>query len=222
MKSAPLARLQFFTFNVSVVSGAFYNVTFRAKATQDINVSGISCFGMAPPYTPYAAEAGPVVIHQSDTWQTYSVRIAATATANDARVTWWFGPNVTTDTTVRFHSVSMLQVVPRYPDRVKFLTDVGNLIMFKDAKSQPVAGFKQWTSDNVTQLGDFYFDRGPGSDETLLLTTWCSIGPPDRCWPGGIEAAMDHDGIATSFNSMRQFLFHQINHADVYNVHRML
>ena len=193
MKTAGLAHVQFFTFNVSVVSGASYNLSFRAKTTHTINVSEISCFAMAPPYTPYAPSTGPVFLPGGGDWTTFSVRITATETANDARVTWWFGPDITTDTVVRFQSVSMLRVVPVHPDRVKFLTDVGNLVLFKDSSTQPVAGFKRWAAENVTQLGDFYFDRGPGSNETLLLTTWCDLGPPDKCWPGGIEAVMDHD-----------------------------
>jgi len=84
-------------------------------------------------------------------------------------------------------------VVEAVPGRVTFqeTSDVGNLLLFADRSSglhtEPQRyGWKMWDRDEVKKRGDFHFDR-----YSKLLTTFCDAGPPEKCWPGGIEAALD-------------------------------
>eukprot|EP00935_MAST-01C_sp_MAST-1C-sp1_P002117 g2117.t1 len=104
MASASQARTQFFTKNISVSSGAVYDLTFKAKTTAAMNISRISCFGMDPPYPHYAQDTRSLQLEPSDDWRAYSVRFFATVTAKDARITW---------------------------------CDIGNLLLFKTAGSEP-------------------------------------------------------------------------------------
>ena len=47
------AKTQFFTSNISVAHGAYYNLSFRVKTTHDINISYINMMGMASPWPAY-------------------------------------------------------------------------------------------------------------------------------------------------------------------------
>ena len=213
MNAAQSSYTQLYTTNVSVVAGRNYRLSFWAKATGDLNVSELALFAMKPPFTPYAAAEGPVLLRGSGGgasvgWSQHHVDFLATADASRAagdqgRITWLFAnadtpagkttgglPN---NCDVWIAGATLQHVVDPHPDRVRFDSekDVGNLLLFTDpaatVRSEPVqTGMKMWAASSVNKTGDFHFDR-----YTKLLTVFCAAGPPHACWPGGVEAALD-------------------------------
>ena len=208
MNSAPTSYTQLFTTNISVVAGSKYRLSFWAIASVDLNISEIALFAMAPPYSLYAATAGPVLLKATSGWKQYSVVFVATVNANQAagnqgRVTWLFANSeahagqatggLPDKADVWLAGASSKQVILANPERVHFDTvrDVGNLLFFTQAesthKSEPdQTGWKHWSTEGMNSDGDYHFDR-----YSRILTVFCSKGSPDKCWPGGIEAALD-------------------------------
>ena len=163
---------------------------------QDINVSKVLLFSMHPPYTPFAAESGPVLLRKSvsSAWQMYSLIFKATMTSIAGRVTWFFDnrAGLPDNADVWLGGASLLHVIPENPKQVAFESDVGNLLLWsqKPVPGEDPApnsyGWKRWSQSDVKKERDFHLDPA-----TKVLTTFCGSGPPSSCWPGGIEAALD-------------------------------
>eukprot|EP01051_Picozoa_sp_SAG22_P000351 SAG22_NODE_8_length_37215_cov_120.960351_19_plen_1710_part_00 len=217
MDAVPTSYTQFYTRNVSVVAGCSYRLSFWAKSSVTLNVSELALFAMAPPYTPYAAAAGPVLLQgeASVGWSQYHVDFLATANAsraagNQARITWLFAntdspsgkshptgglPN---NADIHIAGATFQLVIDAHPARVNFYDakDVGNLLLFSD----PDATVRAEPEQTGWKILDGYMEGHSSVKKdgdfhfdraTKLLTVFCTAGPPHMCWPGGIEAALD-------------------------------
>jgi hypothetical protein len=212
MDAALTSYTQLYTTHMSVVSGRSYLLSFWARATASLNVTEIALFSMQPPFTPYAQAVGPVLL-RSGGWRKYTVSFHATSSSSvrGARITWFFAnagsslgkergtgrlPN---DAQVWLASSSLKHAVNDHPGRVDFsgCRDIGNLLLFRSALAGPgraepsATGWKRWSVTDVRDDGDFHFD----GQHTKQLTVFCGKGPPQTCWPGGVEAAKDTNQV---------------------------
>lgn len=121
MGAVPQAKTQFWASNISIADKAYYNVSFRIKATHDVTISHIAMTSMESPWPSYSAPSHSIPVQETAStdggWQTSSVLLGPTSTyANDTRVTWWFQSNgKPNDVNVTFTSMSLFQVVPLHP-----------------------------------------------------------------------------------------------------------
>jgi hypothetical protein len=123
MSAVPLAHTQFWASNITIAKGAYYNLSFRARSTNAINISYIDMKGMESPWPGYSPASASIPLRAAPSqggWQTHSVTLGPTTTAaSNTRVTWWFAldgrPN---DAIVTFSAASLLEVLPVHPKRV--------------------------------------------------------------------------------------------------------
>jgi hypothetical protein len=156
--------IQLFTHSISIKSGKYYKLNFRAKATEDFVIPTILLHKATSPYTNYGIYTSMSTDITTD-WASYSIYYNANTTATDARITFYLGGVIPEGAIFYLDSLSLEEV----DDKAILFTDVGNIIMdnktkFGTKKWGPRASAKYWNRSQkfywttLSEQGDFYYD----------------------------------------------------------------
>ncbi|MBQ1455057.1 MAG: hypothetical protein IIZ25_04340 [Thermoguttaceae bacterium] len=139
--------------HIQLINGAFpvregecCRVRFTASATKPVEPK-ILLMRSGPPWTGYGtilgggAELGPEE-------KEHSFILKVTKTADDARLTFYFGGLVPEETQIDIGSFSVELL-----DAIPFINDVGNIILDGNR-----AGVKKWCREDLKQQDDFWYD----------------------------------------------------------------
>ena len=172
--------IQLYTQSLSITSGNYYLLTFEAKATSQFTLAGIDLKKSTSPYTSYGAIYSYLPTITADgQFHQYKVLFLATATATNARLTFYLGGAVPTNSTFFIDTLSF-KVCQSNPTVQRLIgqSDVGNLIFNNgsDLVDFPCGVKRYVLTDGTTPLGtyntglhnqgDFYYD---GTDCTVKL-----------------------------------------------------
>ena len=97
--------IQLYTGKLSITSGNYYLLTFRAKCTSSFSLGPIMLQENASPYTTYATETTSPTITTS--WATYSVLFQANTTATNARLNFYLGSLIPVGSTFYLDTLSL-------------------------------------------------------------------------------------------------------------------
>ena len=143
--------LQLWTYNLSITSGNYYLLTFRAKCTLSFTLPGIMLQENGSPYTSYAVStsATPTI---TTSWATYTVLFLANTTATNVRLDFYLGGAIPVGSTFYLDTLSLKTCVPTGTQRLPSC-DIGNII-FNNGES---CGVKRWclTDQALPELVQF-------------------------------------------------------------------
>lgn len=192
-------QVQFSNSPLPLQEGTLVTYTFRARTSKPFSTKNIRLMQSQSPWASY----GTVVLKGSnDTtlsfgteWQDYSLEFRPSKTANDGRVTFFFGTDIPEGGVFEFIPVgaSINRV-----DSLGLDADVGNLIL-ADAAGRESVGWKRWSLAELKRPGDFYSDPCTPAPGPRTITLYSERNPAEQ--HGSIEAAIRHNIIEASGQS---------------------
>ncbi|MFX0069500.1 MAG: hypothetical protein ACFFAO_00200, partial [Candidatus Hermodarchaeota archaeon] len=137
--------------NIDIVAGCFYNFSFRAKCTQEFNVSGINIIKSADDYGKLFSHASNQTPTIKTVWTTYHVLFKASETNNSGWIVFSLGDCLPEGSTFNIDTLSFKKL----QNDTLFYTDVGNLIL----NNEEQCGWKMWYESDLDTQGEFWYDE---------------------------------------------------------------
>jgi hypothetical protein len=181
--------IQIFTYSWPITSSKWYKFSFKAKATEQftMNSTNITLMKESSPWTNYSSSQTIKDVTFTTTWTTYEFVYETNITANDARITFYFGNIIPEGATFYFDSLSFKE----FSGNPELLTmDVGNIIF----NNESFCGIKVWDETALDKQGEFWYDE---NNETLKLY---SVSNP-ALYYSDIELALRQNIIDISYKS---------------------
>lgn len=142
---------QFYTRAFPIEIGKLYALSFRATCTAPATIAVPSLMQNKAPWGPYASLPGHSTIALDPEPRAVSCYYRSTATADDARITFFLGTALPTDAVLSIESISL-----RPCEADKYLSrDVGNIIFNDEA----VCGVKVWEPQDLDTQGEYWYDE---------------------------------------------------------------
>ncbi len=160
-------HIQWYSKPFSIEKGKAYRVDFHVVSDGQPLATDkplqVSLMQSGSPWESYSNEGStPVSLQGVDSGTSFHVVFTANRTADDARLNFSFGALSSKPATM---FISPIYVYSGTIRTTGITTDVGNLILHtqrideSEAASQaPVAGFKRWELESLTQPGDYWCD----------------------------------------------------------------
>lgn len=144
-------HLQLSIRGLTVQAGAYYLLTFQAKADQPFTPASVSLMKSTTPWTRYAATETPPTAIGTD-WKEHTVRFHAQQDADDARITIFLGDVIPAGATVLLKPGRITKA--RCSQTSPLSVDVGNIIFDHGAST----GVKKWSEAELLRDGDYLYD----------------------------------------------------------------
>jgi hypothetical protein len=163
------ADIQLWTSTITINSGRWYKLIFKAKASsQFIIPSGnIKLMQNPSPYTSYSSSVSKTEIITTS-WRTFELFYKSNATANDVRINFMLGNAIPGNTTFYIDSLSFKEL-ERDPGFI--MVDVGNIV-FND---ESFCGKKVKSDTLLKNQGDFWYDQDNNSLKLYSVSNPSSI-----------------------------------------------
>lgn len=142
--------IQLYTTGISIQNGKTYELTFRAKATQQFTLSDTALIKATSPWSSYAATSIDDLDITTD-WKIFKIYFSATTSASDGRITFYLG-NVLPDGQ-RFY-IDTLSLKEITTNSI-LIHEVGNIIF----NHETAVGTNEWNLTDVNKQGDFRYDN---------------------------------------------------------------
>ncbi|HBE04763.1 MAG TPA: hypothetical protein DC049_20135, partial [Spirochaetia bacterium] len=135
------SQIQFYTTsNITISSGKYYLLSFRARCTQTFTVGAVKLQKKVSPYTDYGICYEGVQPQITTAWTTHKMLCKAITSAADARITFYLGASLPAGAILYIDSLSFTRC--ELPDgRLPLDIDIGNII-FNEGES---CGSKVWS-----------------------------------------------------------------------------
>jgi len=145
------SHMQLYTATFSVVQGTVYRLIFKAKASEPFLLAPPHLHKSGPPWSNYAS-GNPLPGRPIGTsWAVYTQYYEATATADDARLTFFLGGALPEGATFYLDTLSL---VPCNGSAL-LPCDVGNIIFDGEAS----CGVKVWNEGDLDTQGEYWYDE---------------------------------------------------------------
>ncbi|HOD52860.1 MAG TPA: hypothetical protein PLM14_16270 [Candidatus Hydrogenedentes bacterium] len=169
------SHVQLYTAGIPITRHKLYQVTFRARCSQPINIPPPTLMERNAPWSNYGLPAPDTVSPVGLDWSHHRFWYSAAETSNDARLTFFLGHDLPAGATLWLDSLSFVECSGEF-----FKNDVGNIIFDQEAS----VGVKVWNREELDTQGEFWFDKN-----TWRLYLF-SIGNPAERY-SGIECAVN-------------------------------
>lgn len=145
------SQIQLAVGPIQVKRGQTLRLVFRAKADMEVLLSAPTLHKNGPPWTPYAAFPPASKFRLGSQWTTCTQFYQVTASAADARLTFYLGNLLPAGSTLHLDSFELAEATA--PELL--LCDVGNII-FDDGAS---CGVKVFHERDLDAPGKFWYDQ---------------------------------------------------------------
>jgi len=143
--------IQLYTGALRIELGRLYVLSFRARSTVPVTIAVPSLMQNKAPWGPYASWPSHSTFALATEPHTVSCYYRSTATADDARITFFLGTALSPDAVVSFDEISL-----RTCEAGKYLSrDVGNIIFNDEA----MCGLKVWEPQELDTQGEYWYDE---------------------------------------------------------------
>lgn len=136
---------------IDIVAGCFYNFSFRAKCTQEFNISEINIIKSGGNYGKLFSHASNQTPTIKTVWTTYHVLFKASETNNSGWLVFSLGDCLPEGSTFNIDTLSFKKL----QNDTLFYTDVGNLIL----NNEEQCGWKMWYESDLNTQGEFWYDE---------------------------------------------------------------
>ncbi|MFH1440919.1 MAG: LamG-like jellyroll fold domain-containing protein [Candidatus Omnitrophota bacterium] len=191
--------IQLSAYVSKIISGKYYELSFRAKADQAFEIYPIKLLqgGSEAYWNFYVGTPGKlkylISASISTEWKTYKVYYQANRSASDARVLFFLGNALPENSNFYIDTLSFKEI-----EEVPFLVDVGNII-FDDAQD---ISFKVWEESDLDKQNEFWYD-----ENNMVLKVYSAQNP--AVLYQNIECSLNRDIIEESHK-------HHIIYDDLY------
>ena len=101
------SSIQFFTSNISLQAGKYYNISFKAKSTREFTIPSIQLMQANSPYKRYSI---PVKADVGDKWTEYNFVLKSNTTDPDGKLAFYLGKSMPARTKLNIDSLSIKQI----------------------------------------------------------------------------------------------------------------
>ncbi len=145
------SHAQFYTDRFPVAAGSLYRLSFRIKASAELNLNWPALMKSGPPWTHYAAWKSTSKPAAEAEWREFSCYYLAYTTADDARITFFLGDMMPEGVVLTFDHISLHECGAES----MLANDVGNIIFDHEAE----CGVKVWEENDLDAQGEYWYDE---------------------------------------------------------------